>query len=301
MARKNDLSYISNSVPKSVYKEFSRLNLLISNYAFDANVIWCRVAFNKSETWNTARHRHSFYELHLCLSGSATFEDKANRPLTIQPKEFIFFPPKHSHRLRQVSEDFSKLVFGFTLELKQSDEYNFLKKAFENIPIKVWSASQTLIQAPARIINDIEHHNQGFKLMVSEILSTVIIEIARIISSSHRVNSKYENIDTRLDALILYMQDNLSRHLTVEDFAALSNMSSRQLNRIMLEKYNMSVADYFKKERIEAAKSLLVETSLSMNQIAQKVGFSDEYSLHKIFTRMEGLTPSNYRATFFSK
>ena len=89
--------------------------------------------------------------------------------------------------------------------------------------------------------------------------------------------------------------------LTVEDFAAQSNMSSKQLNRIMFENYNMSVAEFFKNERIEKAKDLLTHTELSMSQIAHKIGFSDEFSMSKIFKRLEGMTPAKYRSSYFLK
>lgn len=302
MPQNNKISYIDESIPTSVCKEFSRLNISISNYAFDSNIIWCRIAFNNREIWNTAKHSHSFYELHLCLSGEAVFEAGNNNLLTINPGEFIFLPPKQSHKLCQVSDDFSKFVFGFVLKLKESDEYSFLKESFNNIPIGVFKASQTMLEAPQRILNDIAQHNNGFKLMSSMFLSSVIIEIARIINPSYKnTNIKYENKDKRLDALILYMRDNLQQHLTVEDFAAQSNMSSKQLNRIMFENYNMSVSEFFKKERIEKAKDLITHTELSMGQIAQKVGFSDEFSMGKIFKRIEGMTPARYRSSYFLK
>lgn len=296
------VSFINDSVSRALCKELSRMNLSISNYAFESNVIWCRVAFNKSEIWNTAKHSHSFYELHLCLSGYAEFEDKNQNSLKIHPGEFIFWPPKQSHRLCSVSDNFAKLVFGFALKFNQSDEYAFFKEAFENIPIRVFKASNTMLQIPQRILDDIERHEKGFKLMVSEILSTLIIEIARIINPSGKnTDITYENKDKRLDTLILYMRDNLQQHLTVEDFAAQSNMSSKQLNRIMLENYNMSVADFFKKERIEKAKELLTRTELSMGQIAHKVGLSDEFSFGKLFKRLEGMTPARYRSSYFLK
>jgi len=59
------------------HKDLAQLALSISNCAFDANVYWCRLALN--EKWSTNMHRHSFYELHFCLAGSATFVNKNNR------------------------------------------------------------------------------------------------------------------------------------------------------------------------------------------------------------------------------
>ena len=296
-----EISYIDKNVSNSICKKLSRLNLSISNYAFDANIIWFRVAFNKSEIWNQAKHSHSFYELHLCLSGYAIFEDREHNTLFLNPGDFILLPPKQSHKLCGVSDDFSKLVFGFALKIKKSDEYEFLQSSFEKIPIKVFQASQTMLEIPQKILDDIAMYDRGYKLMVSEMLATLIIEIARIINNHNISSIKYENKDKRLDNLILYMRDNLHRNLTVEDFAAQSNMSSKQLNRIMFENYNMSVAEFFKKERIEKAKDLLTHTELSMSQIAHKIGFSDEFSMSKIFKRLEGMTPAKYRSSYFLK
>lgn len=72
-----------------------------------------------------------------------------------------------------------------------------------------------------------------------------------------------------------------SVRLTIFNFAAQSNMNSKQLNRIMFENYDMSVAEFFKKERIEKAKDLLIHTELSMSQIVHRVGFSNEFSTGK--------------------
>lgn len=302
MGPTTDKIYIRQDISKTVCKKFSRLNISISNYAFNANVIWCRVAFSKYESWNFARHSHSFYELHLCLSGNAQFENKKHEILNLHSGEFIIFPPGETHKFCGASDDFSKLVFGFALKINDSDEYTFLKPAFDKFPIKVYKASDTMLEAPKKILNDIEHQHLGFKLMTTQLLTTVIIDTARIIHPFEQISSiKYENKDKRLDSLILYMRDNLHRHLTIEDFAAVSSMSSKQLDRLMKENYNMSVAEFFKKEKIEKAKDLLIHTELSISQIAQKIGYSDEFSMSKTFKRIEGLTPAKYRSSYFLK
>lgn len=287
---------------KPFCKELSRLDISISNYAFESKSIWCRIAFNANETWNQAKHSHSFYELHLCLNGGASFRTKDDNILTINPGKFILFPPKCSHQLIDVTDDFSKLVFGFTLELKESEEYASLKSSFNNVPIKVFSASDELIQTPAKIIKIIKNHPKCYKLLISELLSLTIIDVGNTINpQSESTAIKYIDKDTRLDSLILYMQDNLSRTLTTEDLASQANLSSKQLNRLMQQTYGMTVSDYFKKERIKKARYLLTHTELSMEQIAHKIGFSDEFSMAKAFKRIEGMSPSKYRSSFFLK
>lgn len=47
--------------------------------------------------------------------------------------------------------------------------------------------------------------------------------------------------------------------------------------------------------RVEAAKTLLVKSSLTVTEIAGHVGFSDYNYFTKTFKRLAGLTPSEYR------
>ena len=298
----NIIEPIDYNTSKPFCKELSRLDISISNYAFDSKVIWCRVAFNNNETLNQAQHSHSFYELHLCLSGSASFRTKSNDILTITSGEFVLFPPKQSHQLIDVTEDFSKLVFGFTLELKESEEYIYLKSSFDNITQKVFVASQELKEMPSKILNIIKRRPKCYKLLISNILAMIIVECGNCINPYNEATAiRYIDKDRRLESLILYMQDNLSRTLTTEDLATQANLSSKQLNRLMQQTYGMTVSDYFKKERIKKARYLLTHTELSMEQIAHKIGFSDEFSMAKAFKRIEGMSPSKYRSSFFLK
>jgi YesN/AraC family two-component response regulator len=49
-------------------------------------------------------------------------------------------------------------------------------------------------------------------------------------------------------------------------------------------------------KKISFAKKLLVDTSLSVKQISDKLCFSDEYYFSNIFKKKTGQTPSQYRS-----
>jgi AraC-like DNA-binding protein len=49
--------------------------------------------------------------------------------------------------------------------------------------------------------------------------------------------------------------------------------------------------------RLERAKSLLLETNLTMNQIAECIGYQDGYYVSKLFRKYLNVTPSMYRST----
>ena len=276
-----DNRYIDLSISQAVLKELARLQLKISNYAFESQIIWCRVALNKFEVWNKAEHHHSFYELHLCCSGTATFEVQKDSEITIKAGDFVIFSPSTRHKLLYYSDDFSKLVLGFTLDVKESDELKFITDSYSDIKNKAYMASDRMLSVPTDILEEIKMRRKGFKFTICELLSLLIIESARVI--------------------ILYMKNNIHANLTADEIAAVANMSSKQLNRIMLENYNLSISAFFKREKISKAKEMLEKTDMSIRQIAEAVGFSDEFSFGKSFKRTEGNTPAGYRSAYFQK
>lgn len=57
----------------------------------------------------------------------------------------------------------------------------------------------------------------------------------------------------------------------------------------------MPVTEYINRKRIEAACRLLSETQLSVQEISEKVGFSDKSHFYRMFSKFMGGTPAEYR------
>lgn len=72
-------------------------------------------------------------------------------------------------------------------------------------------------------------------------------------------------------------------------------ISNSYLSRIFKADMGTSVANYIRQTRIEASKRLMKETQLSINDIAQQVGFSNHWVFIRAFKRQENMTPGNYR------
>ena len=60
----------------------------------------------------------------------------------------------------------------------------------------------------------------------------------------------------------------------------------------------MTVKKYLIGERIKAACRLLEETSLTVSEIAEKVGMGDVYYFSRIFSREKGCPPMRYRKAY---
>jgi AraC-like DNA-binding protein len=83
----------------------------------------------------------------------------------------------------------------------------------------------------------------------------------------------------------------------IEDIAAECGIGYSLFRRTFREAVGTSPGDFRNRKRIDTAKDLLKFTSSTLAQIAEQVGFSDQYHFSKQFKLISGVSPSDYRRT----
>ena len=69
----------------------------------------------------------------------------------------------------------------------------------------------------------------------------------------------------------------------------------RDLSKMIKESLSVNFSDYIASLRIQRAKELLRDDRLSIQEIAEIVGYNDYFYFTKVFKRVEGISPSKYR------
>jgi transcriptional regulator GlxA family with amidase domain len=103
-------------------------------------------------------------------------------------------------------------------------------------------------------------------------------------------------MDHRAQSLIVLMQSNLRRELTLSEMAQHVNLTPEHLCRIFKSETGRSPAKYFKCLKMQRARELLENTYLSVKEIMAAVGLKDESHFVRDFEAAYGLTPARYRA-----
>jgi len=107
--------------------------------------------------------------------------------------------------------------------------------------------------------------------------------------------SRARLIDSDFSAAVDMMRERYAESLRVEDMARHAKLSVPQFERRMKKIFQLSAAQYLMKARVDAAARLLQHTSKSISDIAQQAGFSDQSRLSRLFRRVTGMTPGQYR------
>ena len=83
--------------------------------------------------------------------------------------------------------------------------------------------------------------------------------------------------------------------IRVNDVAAAVATTRRTLERRFREALTRSIGEEITRLRVERAKRRLVESDEALNVVAQTSGFSDADHLYKVFVRIVGISPTEFR------
>ena len=101
---------------------------------------------------------------------------------------------------------------------------------------------------------------------------------------------------SRLDLVTEYVSMHYSEHLTTKDLAGICYLSESHFCRFFKAATGKSALEYISEYRAERAAVLLKNTDISISEIAESVGFDDQNYFSRIFKRVKGVTPKEYRA-----
>jgi transcriptional regulator GlxA family with amidase domain len=96
-----------------------------------------------------------------------------------------------------------------------------------------------------------------------------------------------------------YMQKNIEQDLTVEKVAAALHFSAPYFSKIFKDATGFSPYAYLINIRIEQAKKLLIQTTLPISLIANKVGFQSSENFIYCFKQKTNVSPLKFRKLRF--
>jgi AraC-like DNA-binding protein len=100
----------------------------------------------------------------------------------------------------------------------------------------------------------------------------------------------------RMARVLAHIAENLGDPLTLKDLARVANVGRSRFMTLFREATGGSPHQYIQGKRIAEARRLLADPSLQIKQIAAMTGFEDRFYFSKVFRRVDGLTPTQFRA-----
>jgi YesN/AraC family two-component response regulator len=100
----------------------------------------------------------------------------------------------------------------------------------------------------------------------------------------------------KIEKVMQFLDRNYDKRVSLRDAAALVALSPKYLSRLFKERVGIGFNEYRLKARMEKAIELLETTDYSIAEISYRLGYENPESFARLFSRVVGRAPSDYRA-----
>jgi AraC family transcriptional regulator, transcriptional activator for feuABC-ybbA operon len=157
---------------------------------------------------------------------------------------------------------------------------------------------------PAQEIKDYYHIEDIFKKLVDSwngklpgyefITKTWLQQLLIVILRNTKKQDQNYSTSLKVEKIIEYMHQNIKSRVTLTELSELVHLSCFYLSRAFKNTTGYSVIEYFNKIKIDKAKELIIEGDKKVKEVAQALGFTDEFYFSRIFKKIEGISPSEF-------
>ncbi|MDQ0459835.1 response regulator transcription factor [Clostridium sardiniense] len=131
-------------------------------------------------------------------------------------------------------------------------------------------------------INDIENN-----------LITILDDLFDILINEEDGSSDYE-----LKYILNYIEKNFRSNIMLQDVANHIKVSTPYLSKTFKKHMGTNFNRYVTNRRIEEAKHMLSNTNISISELTFNIGYNEPNYFCKVFKKIEGMTPLEYREKF---
>ena len=125
--------------------------------------------------------------------------------------------------------------------------------------------------------------------------SELIFRIVRALGDSQRQN-KPQDLTGPAEQIRYFLHQHIEMPMpSLQDIADTIHRSPVQTIRIFRQATGRTPYDYLLEEKIAAACEMLLHTNKTSKEIADMLGFQDEFYFARLFRKRRGLSPRNYR------
>lgn len=235
-------------------------------------------------------HHHTDYEVHLIEQGHQVYEMNGQE-YRVKTGDFLILPPHAKHRLLHSSPDTLKSSFTFKADAK-APLLPFAESSY--------SCHGTL---PSQILENLRFIKEECKLrretspmlIENRVLESIVLLFRAAGMKEQYANNADESADIRITIAKQYIADNVEQNFTVLDIAKYCYLSPKQLSRLFSQYEDISLSNYIKNQRVEHVAALLLDDSLSLKAISERMHFNNEYYFNSFVKKNLGQPPGTYR------
>ena len=241
--------------------------------------------------WNSTAHTHACTELFYCLSGEGQFFIQGQL-YPVQPDDLVIVNPQVEHTelsLNAAPLEYVVLgISGIEVLFGNSDEPYAILNCREQ--------RERLFSLLHMLLAEADHSLDGYETVCQDLLEVLLIWLGRSSTLSLQLQKTTVRAENRECAEIKrYIDTNYRESITLDKLAGMAHLNKYYLSHAFQKEYGISPITYLSRRRIEESKYLLGNTSHTLAQVSELLGFSSPSYFSQCFRKAEGISPNESR------
>ncbi|MEG1290685.1 MAG: AraC family transcriptional regulator [Lachnospiraceae bacterium] len=262
----------------------------------------------RNNYYSFSMHVHNDIEIYFIMNGHCQMEI-GNQMIHCIPGDFVIILPNIPHSFSLCAEEecvFQHIHFRPYLfsQLKVKGEQNSTITLLNALEFSThygrrsyhFEADSLLQEYVKKIIAETETLSPFSAGLINLYLTELLLHILKIqdielsdYSPRHEVQNSYVNFTLH------YIRDHYDGKILIENIASQLKISSGYLRKAFSNNMHINISSYIQIFRMNKAAELLLNTSMSLTDIAIAVGVNDAQYFSKLFRQIIGISPLKYR------
>ena len=227
----------------------------------------------------------------VCCRGHGWVE-QGERRFAVHAGDVALLPPNEPHRYGAEDEEPWTIEWAHFAGAEAEDWRSLI---LQQEPVVVHVAPSSVGEVKLATVHErLEVGYGDFQLLgAAAALRWSLTEIARL----RRLPGTMANAVDAVDATAAWMRENLDRHITLPELARRACLSPSHYSSLFRRRFGFAPVDWLIRQRVHRACSLLQTRPDKIAAIAVAVGVDDPYYFSRLFRKVMGVSPEQFRRT----
>lgn len=258
---------------------------------------------NQNPTQDFLHHYHDCFELYYLYSGERYYfiQDKTYH---VTSGSFVLIHPNEIHRTGNLGNfGYDRMIIHFNKELLEDylaveasvNPYKTLEEEVHLISLE--PQEQNFIETLLHIMEE-EYSKNNYR--ENTYIKLTLLQLLLFLNNckpnrQDAALTEINNTQKLMFEILGYINNNFSKDITLEFISDKYYLSTFYFSRTFKEVTGFHFVEYLNNVRIKEAKKLLLNSTLTINEIASVTGFNSNTHFGRVFKQITGCSPSAYK------